>query len=108
MSMLFISHNLNVVRKLCKRVAVMQKGVIVEEGCTDQVFFRPQHPYTQHLIECIPARVKVIAKKSADERQTVAGASATDTEAGGAAGAKASGTGSGASAADAKGGERHE
>ena len=122
MSMLFISHNLNVVRKLCKRVAVMQKGVIVEEGCTDQVFFGPQHPYTQHLIECIPARVKVIAKKSSDERQTAAGASATDTEASGAAGAKASGMGSGASAAgakasgtengasaaDAKGGERHE
>ena len=95
MSMLFISHNLNVVRKLCKRVAVMQKGVIVEEGMTNDVFFRPQHPYTQHLIECIPARVKVIAKKSAEEQQA-------------AAGAKASGTGSSALAADAKGGERHE
>ena len=100
MSMLFISHNLNVVRKLCKRVAVMQKGVIVEEGMTNDVFFRPQHPYTQHLIECIPARVKVIAKKSAEERQAAAGASA--------AGAKISVTGSSASAADAKGGERHE
>ena len=54
MSMLFISHNLNVVRKLCKRVAVMQRGVIVEEGSTKNVFFHPQHPYTQHLIECIP------------------------------------------------------
>ena len=55
-SMMFISHNLNVVRKLCRRVAVMQRGVLVETGDTDQVFFHPQHPYTQHLIEAIPRR----------------------------------------------------
>ena len=43
-SMLFISHNLNVVRKLCSRVAVMQKGVLVEVGNTEDVFCHPQHP----------------------------------------------------------------
>ena len=75
-SMLFISHNLNVVRKLCKRVAVMQRGVIVEEGLTNDVFFRPQHPYTQHLIECIPTRVKVIARRSAEETADNTGKSA--------------------------------
>lgn len=56
MSMLFISHNLSVVRKLCTRVAVMQKGVLVEEGLTDQVFYHPQQPYTKKLIAAIPVR----------------------------------------------------
>ena len=55
-SMLFISNNLNVVRKLCTRTAVMQRGVLVEEGDIETVFRHPRHPYTQRLIAAIPTR----------------------------------------------------
>lgn len=56
MSMLFISHNLNVVRKLCSRVAVMKRGLLVEQGNTEDVFYHPKDPYTIKLIEAIPTR----------------------------------------------------
>lgn len=55
-SMLLISHNMGVVRKLCTRIAVMRRGLIVEEGPSEDVFNNPQHPYTQHLIRAIPTR----------------------------------------------------
>jgi len=61
MSILFISHNLNVVRKLCRRVAVMEKGQIVETADTEAVFYRPQADYTKRLIAAIPARRKLHA-----------------------------------------------
>ena len=55
-SILFISHNMSVIRKLSERVLVMYRGKIVEEGSVEQIFLHPQDPYTQRLIESIPAR----------------------------------------------------
>jgi len=54
LSMLFISHDMSVVREVCDRVAVMYLGEIVEIGDTDEVFTNPQHPYTEALLSAIP------------------------------------------------------
>lgn len=56
MAVLFISHDLNVVRKLCTRVAVMQRGHIVETGPVEEIFANPNHPYTKKLIAACPVR----------------------------------------------------
>lgn len=55
-SILFISHDLNVIRELCSRVLVVYQGVIVEQGDTDQVLNHPSHEYTRHLVASIPER----------------------------------------------------
>jgi peptide/nickel transport system ATP-binding protein len=53
-AMLFISHDLSVVRHLCSRVLVMYRGEIVEQGPTEEIFADPQHPHTRALLSSVP------------------------------------------------------
>lgn len=54
LSVIFVSHDLNVVRLVCDRVLVMRHGVIIEHGRTDQIFRDPSQPYTRELLAAIP------------------------------------------------------
>ncbi|MBL7831797.1 MAG: ABC transporter ATP-binding protein, partial [Saprospiraceae bacterium] len=54
MAMLFISHDLNLVRELADRILVMYKGEIVEQGTAKLIFENPKHPYTKGLLNCRP------------------------------------------------------
>ena len=53
-SIIFITHNLGVVAEICDRVSVMYAGRIVEQGLVQDIFYRPQHPYTKGLIASTP------------------------------------------------------
>jgi peptide/nickel transport system ATP-binding protein len=70
-SILFISHNLAVVSKLCDRVGVLYAGTLVEEGATADIFNYPRHPYTVGLLRCLPTQGR---RKSDGPLQTIAGA----------------------------------
>jgi peptide/nickel transport system ATP-binding protein len=53
-AVLFISHNLGVIRKMCERVGVLYAGELVEEGPSEEILANPRHPYTVGLLRCIP------------------------------------------------------
>ncbi len=61
MSMLLITHDLGIVRKVADKVCVMTQGRIVEQGETQQIFDQPQHSYTQHLLAAEPGGKPVSA-----------------------------------------------
>ena len=71
LSMLFISHDMSVIREVCDRVAVMYLGQIVEIGDTEDVFSDPQHPYTEALLSAIPTPDPSLDRKNIELKGTV-------------------------------------
>jgi peptide/nickel transport system ATP-binding protein len=65
-SLLFISHNLAVIAKMCDRVGVLYAGELMEEGHAREVFDDPRNPYTVGLLRCIPRRDTVKNKETLD------------------------------------------
>jgi peptide/nickel transport system ATP-binding protein len=69
-AVLFISHNLAVIGRMCERVGVLYAGRLVEEGATQDVFARPRHPYTVGLLRCLPTSGR---SKTREPLDTIAG-----------------------------------
>ena len=67
LALLFITHDLRVAAQVCDRIAVMQRGVIVEQGTTAEVFAAPRHEYTKALFEAAPGRNRVFFAGKAAE-----------------------------------------
>ncbi len=69
-AVLFISHNLAVIGRMCERVGVLYAGRLIEEGATQDVFARPRHPYTVGLLRCLPTSGR---SKAHERLDTIAG-----------------------------------
>ena len=65
LTLVFVSHDLSVVRHVCDRVAVLHEGRIVETGRTEALYDQPQHPYTRQLVSAIPSLRKALAGATA-------------------------------------------
>ncbi|SIT33253.1 ABC transporter ATP-binding protein [Achromobacter sp. MFA1 R4] len=68
MGVMFVTHDFGVVAEIAHRVAVMEKGVLVEQGPASEVLNRPRHPYTQRLIAAVPHRRGEERAESANDR----------------------------------------
>lgn len=71
LTLVFVSHDLSVVRHLCDRVAVIEAGHIVEIGPTKKVYARPQHPYTKRLMAATPNLHKALAGQTTSSLASV-------------------------------------
>jgi ABC-type dipeptide/oligopeptide/nickel transport system ATPase component len=71
MAVLYISHDLLSVATLCRRVAILYKGEIVEDGPTDRIFTVPRHPYAQRLLSAIPLLPTPKPNENACDEETV-------------------------------------
>ncbi|OCP24800.1 MULTISPECIES: ABC transporter ATP-binding protein [unclassified Ensifer] len=67
LSMLFISHDLAVIRQMCDRIAVMKAGEIVELADTEALFTAPKHEYTKELLRLAPSLDRILSRQSASE-----------------------------------------
>ncbi len=76
-AMLFITHDLNLARRICDKIAVMKNGRVVESGTAEEIFEKPKETYTRQLIEAVPSRMKPKRRMEADwdteEKGTLAG-----------------------------------
>jgi ABC-type dipeptide/oligopeptide/nickel transport system ATPase component len=61
LTLVFVSHDLSVVRHVCDRVAVMRGGQVIESGDVDQLYEAPEHPYTQRLLRAVPTMRKALS-----------------------------------------------
>jgi ABC-type glutathione transport system ATPase component len=83
LTVVFVSHDLAVVRHVCDTIAVMHHGLLVELGPADQVYDRPEHPYTRRLVAAVPTLRRALAGVGATELARAmadAGTDPTDTE----------------------------
>lgn len=70
-AMLFITHDLNLARRICHRIAVMKDGRVVEIGSPEEIFGHPREEYTRNLIEAVPGRMKRQRRSASISREPV-------------------------------------
>ena len=70
LTLIFVSHDLSVVRHVCDRIAVMQRGEVVEVAPTEQLFAAPEHPYTRFLLAAVPDLGRALAGETPQDLAT--------------------------------------